>query len=611
MNYLAFLVLSILILSPAAADTYSIGVLAYNGKPQAIHRWQLTADYLSNKIPHADFRIVPLTLEEGINAINKQEIDFILTNPGHYVRLEVKYGVTRIVTFLNRHQNQTLKYFSAVIFTRQDSPIKNLSELKGKSFAAVSEDAFGGFQLARLALFNKGINALQELDMKWMGFPHSDIVKAVIEGRADAGIVRSGVIEKMALNKELDLSDVKVLEQQQSDNYPFLHSVGLYPEWPLAKLPHTDTDLSKQVTIRLLQMSAKHPAAQRAGGSGWTIPLTYSSIHEVLRTLQVEPYPPKQASISTIWMAYRHWIILLSVLLVFSFFVLFRLSRTNVLLKNTQQQLQKQQLNLEQVVQERTDELLQLNETLQIQIASHVQSEKTLQDGCESLKSLYSVLTREDLDRKQKLNSFVDSLRHYLAAEFGALTEITEHENRVEYLTPTQPNISIPLSPELSQRALKQQQIVIRENIEHWRSYVACPILIQGAPHYLLEFASSQQFAEDHELEPGLNASDLRMNILSLVSQWIGNEARILKQDEFSEAQLLKIQQRFEDLSPREKQVLALLVQGESSKSMARKLSISAKTIEMHRANLLRKTQAKSSTELVQLAVISGLFDLT
>jgi len=56
-------------------------------------------------------------------------------------------------------------------------------------------------------------------------------------------------------------------------------------------------------------------------------------------------------------------------------------------------------------------------------------------------------------------------------------------------------------------------------------------------------------------------------------------------------------------------EVLKLLTQGEPTKSMARILDISTKTVEMHRANLLRKTNAKSSTELVQLTVISGFFD--
>lgn len=595
----------------AFGKTYSIGVLAYNGKQQALNRWQPTADFLSKKITDSKFRIVPLSLDEGINAINKQEIDFILTNPGHYVRLEVNFGVTRIATFLNRYQDQTLKYFSVAIFTRQDTGIKNLKDLKGRTFAAVSEDAFGGFQLAQLALLDNGIHALEDLDIKWLGFPHADIVRAVIEGRADAGIVRSGVMEKMAAAKKLDISDIRVLDKKDGDGYPFLHSVGFYPEWPFAKLPHTDTRLSKAVAISLLKMNETDEAAIRAGGSGWTIPLAYSSIHDVLQLLQVEPYPPTPLVMADFWEAYQKWILVMGLLFLVTFSVLVRLSRINNLLKNTQNQLQNHQAELEEIVQQRTDELLQINETLQVQIATHIQTEQTLRDGCESLKSLYSVITRSDLDREQKLTSMVDSIRHYLGSEFAALTNVDEGEFSASVLSPANSKISIPLSNEYSMAAIQELQIVSRENTEQWHSYICCPIFIQGELRYLLELASSKKAQTAPDNDNNRHGSELSKNILSLVSQWVGNEYSLLEDEKHSQIQNEPIRQRFECLSPRENEVLELLIHGESTKSMARTLKISTKTVEMHRASLLRKTAAKSSTELVQLAVNSGIFDLT
>ncbi len=69
------------------------------------------------------------------------------------------------------------------------------------------------------------------------------------------------------------------------------------------------------------------------------------------------------------------------------------------------------------------------------------------------------------------------------------------------------------------------------------------------------------------------------------------------------------IKQRFVDKSCREREVLNLLVQGDSTKLMARILAISTKNIEMHRASLLYKTNAKSLTALAQLAVLSCILD--
>jgi len=43
------------------------------------------------------------------------------------------------------------------------------------------------------------------------------------------------------------------------------------------------------------------------------------------------------------------------------------------------------------------------------------------------------------------------------------------------------------------------------------------------------------------------------------------------------------------------------------NKIIAVELGISIKTVELHRANLMAKMQAKTSTELVKMALIAGL----
>ena len=51
-------------------------------------------------------------------------------------------------------------------------------------------------------------------------------------------------------------------------------------------------------------------------------------------------------------------------------------------------------------------------------------------------------------------------------------------------------------------------------------------------------------------------------------------------------------------LTPREHLVLARVVEGLSSKEIARALDLSPRTIEFHRANLLRKCAAKNTAHL-------------
>ncbi len=53
-------------------------------------------------------------------------------------------------------------------------------------------------------------------------------------------------------------------------------------------------------------------------------------------------------------------------------------------------------------------------------------------------------------------------------------------------------------------------------------------------------------------------------------------------------------------LTPRERLVLAEIVMGFSSKEVGRSLDISPRTVEFHRANLLKKFGAKNTAELLR-----------
>jgi PAS domain S-box-containing protein len=53
------------------------------------------------------------------------------------------------------------------------------------------------------------------------------------------------------------------------------------------------------------------------------------------------------------------------------------------------------------------------------------------------------------------------------------------------------------------------------------------------------------------------------------------------------------------ELTPREREIAALLVEGKTSKQIARQVELSPRTVEMHRARLMRKFSAATSSELV------------
>jgi two-component system response regulator FixJ len=60
-------------------------------------------------------------------------------------------------------------------------------------------------------------------------------------------------------------------------------------------------------------------------------------------------------------------------------------------------------------------------------------------------------------------------------------------------------------------------------------------------------------------------------------------------------------------LSARERQVLDLLVAGRSNKVIAYELDISPRTVEIHRAHVMEKMEAKSLSDLVRAALAAGI----
>jgi len=63
-------------------------------------------------------------------------------------------------------------------------------------------------------------------------------------------------------------------------------------------------------------------------------------------------------------------------------------------------------------------------------------------------------------------------------------------------------------------------------------------------------------------------------------------------------------------LTPREQEVMRLLAEGLSCKEVAKKLFISHKTVENHRANIMNKLDIHSTIELIRYAAKLGLIDV-
>ncbi len=79
------------------------------------------------------------------------------------------------------------------------------------------------------------------------------------------------------------------------------------------------------------------------------------------------------------------------------------------------------------------------------------------------------------------------------------------------------------------------------------------------------------------------------------MAQQFLNDAEIAHADDLTEVK------RVDALTPRERQVLAEIMVGASNKEAGRKLGISPRTIEVHRARIMDKLGAKNAADLVRI----------
>jgi two-component system sensor histidine kinase TtrS len=316
-----FLFLGAILATTAAAETGApvrIGVLAKRGKDQCRQKWQQTIAYLNQTLPERKFSLTCLDFTELPRTVARGELSFVLSNPSMYAVLEHDYGTSRIATLKNRAGSTAFTRFGGVIFTRADrDDILDSRYLHNKRFMAVDRDSFGGWIAARRHLLAKGIDPDRDFRHLSFGHTHDNVVRAVLNREVDAGTVRTDILERMAAEGAIDLDNVKVLDRVLvEEEFPFLCSTRLYPEWPLAKTRETGEPLARQVAVSLLSLSAAHPACQAARIMGWTIPLNYQSVRECLQELHLPPYDqPGTISLARFFKEYQSWMLAILALL--------------------------------------------------------------------------------------------------------------------------------------------------------------------------------------------------------------------------------------------------------------------------------------------------------
>lgn len=120
-------------------------------------------------------------------------------------------------------------------------------------------------------------------------------------------------------------------------------------------------------------------------------------------------------------------------------------------------------------------------------------------------------------------------------------------------------------------------------------------IFITGHGDIPLAVSAIKQGAFDFLTKP-FREGELLEKINAAIAQYHSHRKQ------FSER--LQLQSRVDSCTPREREVMRLLVEGLPNKSVAEQLGISPRTVEIHRAHLMEKMEADSLPALVRMVTL-------
>lgn len=312
------------------ADCIVMGVLAFRPPAVMASHYDDLGRYLAEHIGRC-VEMRYLGQDELDAALQHNGLDLVFTNPSHYVVLRSWNSLSGALATAIRAENGRMTHsLGGVIITRAErADLAELAHLRGRTIAIPGTRFLGGYQAQALELVQAGVPMPAGVRLLVTG-NHDGVVEAVLAGKADAGFIRTGILESLAAEGRVDLARLKVLHPQHLAGFPYIVSTRLYPEWPVVALPHLDEAVARRILVALLSLPADYPAARAAGLAGFAPPADYEPVAELARTLRLPPYDqPVRADWADVWRAYWRWFVAAAVLVLAAVGVAWRFRRLN------------------------------------------------------------------------------------------------------------------------------------------------------------------------------------------------------------------------------------------------------------------------------------------
>lgn len=313
----------------------TLGVLASEGATRALEAWAPTVSLLNKAARDQErrfrFRLEPHNEASLLEGLARGTIDVFLSDPAAFVIAEVEEGARAILSVAHMWENETYNQTGALVFTRKDSPIQGFEGLAGRRVMAMAPNELTGWKLALQEARKYRLDPERIVsDLLFSGGNQREVVYAVQNGLVDVGVIRAGVLERLATQGAINLQDFLPVAPNAHPGFPFWVSTPLFPEWIMGSMPEVPDEALGLLIGTLLSVDEQSPEAQAAGGIVWQAPQNYMPVHDLLISLHARPYENYiQQAGARIYRAYKWPTLGLAALIALSLlFLVYELFRT-------------------------------------------------------------------------------------------------------------------------------------------------------------------------------------------------------------------------------------------------------------------------------------------
>lgn len=176
-----------------AKKTIRFGIVTFYNPRLMILRYQPFVDALSERSEFKFELVLTTSYSQTVDLLETGEIDLAYLGPVTFLRAYERYNATPLVK-LNTDGKPT---FRSVIAVKEGSSIKNISDLKGKTFAFGSPLSTSSHLYPRIMLKEEGVE-LGDLSEFVYYRRHDSAARAVLKGEADACGIRDVVAKRYA-----------------------------------------------------------------------------------------------------------------------------------------------------------------------------------------------------------------------------------------------------------------------------------------------------------------------------------------------------------------------------------------------------------------------------